>query len=102
MEERLADFFHFTGTYASRAYLHTHVGAVRPYCLDALDVRLLNFLGFVVRMAHLVPAELALAANFACTRHCYDPPYMKITAEMQAYLTIGRSYLQEESCSFSH
>jgi hypothetical protein len=25
-------------------------------------------------MAHLVSAELALAANFACTCHRYDPP----------------------------
>jgi hypothetical protein len=38
--ERLADFFHFAGAYASRAHLQTHVGAVRTHCLDALDVRL--------------------------------------------------------------
>lgn len=72
--KRLANFFHFAGAYAACAHLHTHVGAVRPHCLDALDIRLRNFLGFVVGMAHLVSAELALAANFARTRHCYDPP----------------------------
>ena len=37
--ERLADFFHFTGAYATRAYIHAHVGAVRSHSLDALDVR---------------------------------------------------------------
>jgi hypothetical protein len=50
------------------------MGAVGSHCLDALDVWLRNFFGFVVRMAHLVPAELPLAANFACTRHCHNPP----------------------------
>lgn len=72
--KRLANFFYFAGAYAARAHLHTHVGAVRPHGLDALDVRFRNFLGFVVGMAHLVPAELALAANFARTCHCHDPP----------------------------
>ena len=40
MEERLADFFYFTRTDTARAYLHPYVGAMRPHCLDALDVRL--------------------------------------------------------------
>jgi hypothetical protein len=77
MKMRLTDFFHFAGTYAARAHMHPYMGAVRSHCLDALDVRLGHFLGFVVGMAYLVSAELALAANFACTCHRYDPPQMK-------------------------
>ncbi len=68
-EDRLTDFFHFAGTYAASAHMHPNVGAVRPHCLDALDVRFGHLLGSIVGMAHLVSTELALAAYFACTRH---------------------------------
>ena len=49
--------------------MHAHMGAIRPHCLDALDIRFGYFLGLVVGMAHLITAELAFAANFTCSRH---------------------------------
>ena len=49
--------------------MHAHVGAMRPHGLNALDVRLGYFLGFVIGMAHLISAELAFAANVTRSRH---------------------------------
>jgi hypothetical protein len=68
-EDGLIYFFHFAGTYAASAHMHPHMGAVRPHCPDALDVRPGHLFGFIVGMAHLVPTEFALAANIACTCH---------------------------------
>lgn len=65
----LADFFYFARAYTARASLYPDMGPVRSYSLYALDVRLGYFLRFVIGMAHLVTAELALAANFTCSRH---------------------------------
>ena len=65
----LADFFYFTRAYTARARLYPDMGPVRSYGLYALDVRLGYFLRFVIGVAHLVSAELALAANFTCSCH---------------------------------
>ena len=49
--------------------MHPNVTTVLAQCLDALKVRLGYLLGPVVRMAHLVAAERALAANLTLTCH---------------------------------
>ncbi len=68
----LADFFYFAGADAAGADVHTHVRAVRPHRLDALDVGFRNLLCLVIGVAHAVSAEPALAAYFANT--CHDDP----------------------------
>jgi hypothetical protein len=65
----LADFFYLARAYTARACLYPDMGPVRAYGLYALDVRLRYFLRFVIGMAHLVAAELALPANFTCSCH---------------------------------
>ena len=65
----LADFFYFARAYTARACLYPDMGPVRSYSLYALDVRLGYFLRFVIGVAHLITAELALAANFTCSCH---------------------------------
>ena len=65
----LADFFYFARADAARARLYPDMGPVRSYRLYALNVRFGYFLRFVIGMAHLIAAELALAANFTCSCH---------------------------------
>jgi hypothetical protein len=45
------------------------MGAMGAYGLDALQVRFGDFLGLIVGMAHLVPAERAFAADCTCSSH---------------------------------
>jgi hypothetical protein len=66
----LTDFFYFAGTNAARAHTHAHMGAVCCHAFDRLQIRLGHLFAFVVGMAHLIAAELALSAYFTCSRHC--------------------------------
>jgi hypothetical protein len=65
----LTDFFYFARAYAAGAYVNSHMGTMRSHGFYALDIRLRYFFGLVVGMAHLVTAELALAADFTCSGH---------------------------------
>jgi hypothetical protein len=54
--------------------------AARAQRLDALKVRLGNFLGLIVGMAHLVAAERSLTANLTLTCHGYVLLNLKMIA----------------------
>jgi len=67
--KRLTDLLDLAGADAAGADMHADVGTVGAQRLDALKVRLGYFLGSIVRMAHLVAAQRALATYLTCTCH---------------------------------
>jgi hypothetical protein len=103
----LADFFYFARANTARACLYPDMGPVRSYGLYALDVRLGYFLRFVVGVAHLVATELALAANFTCSRHSSVLRFsskIKVKGQKQAYISTRTPGLQGENADslFKH
>jgi hypothetical protein len=76
------------------------MGPVRSYSLYALDVRLGYFLRFVIGVAHLITAELALAANFTCSRHSSVLRFsskIRVKGQKQAYISTRTRGLQGEN-----
>jgi hypothetical protein len=67
--ERLAYLLDLAGSDAAGADMHADVGTIGTQRLDALEVRLGYFLRSIVRMAHLVAAQRALATYLTCTCH---------------------------------
>jgi hypothetical protein len=65
----LADFFYFARSDAARTYMHANMGTMRSYRLDRLQIRLGYFFRLVIRMAHLIAAELAFSTDLTCTCH---------------------------------
>lgn len=80
IQDRLADLLDLAGTDAASASMNTNASAMGAYSLDALHIRLGDFLALVVRMTHFVAAEPAFTANFAFTCHESNPPYVKMIA----------------------
>ncbi len=68
--EQLAYLLYFARADTARAHMHPYMRSMRPDSLYTLDIRFGNLLSFVVGMAHLIPAELALTADF--TRSCHS------------------------------
>lgn len=65
----LTDLLDLAGAETAGADMHPDVTAARAHCLDTLKVGLGYFFGLIVRMAHLVAAERAFAANLTLTCH---------------------------------
>lgn len=60
--------------------MHSHMTAVQPHGLYALHIRFGRFLRSIIGVAHLVAAELSLAANITFTRHAVILRKLKIIA----------------------
>ncbi len=79
--------------------MHPYVGAVRSDYFYALNIRFRYFLRSVIGVAHLIAAELALAANFTCSCHRAVLRKNKINVS-GAYHTIRLHGLQAENEGF--
>ena len=76
----LADFFYFAGAYAARTHMQAHMAAMLPRGFYALYIRFGRFFRSVIGMAHLVAAELSLAAYITFNRHAVILRKLKIIA----------------------
>ncbi len=61
------DFPDFARAYAASACVNTNMGSVRSDRPQGLNIRLRNFLRFIVGVTHAVPAEFSFPANLTCS-----------------------------------
>ncbi len=69
----LADFFYFARPDASGANMQTNMSSMRPHCLYILQIWLGDFFCSIVRMAHLIAAQLTFSTDLTRTRHSNPP-----------------------------